>query len=278
MLTSLTGGSPAAAACPIRGAMLTDPGCVRTENEDCVRFVLPSGDLPGLALVADGMGGHAAGEVASAIAAKTLTDSFFSAPGGVPARLRAAFAAANAAIRAHVAAVPETAGMGTTCTVLAFAGDGVFLGHVGDSRAYLLRDGALRQISEDHSLVAQLVRDGRMTAEEAQASPDKNVILAALGLSDRVEPQLFETPLPVRMGDALLLCSDGLSDMVDDGLITAAMTGGGTPETACAALIAAAKAAGGSDNISAGVFEIGDAAQTADPVPTREVRIPDGAA
>jgi len=261
---------------PIIGAMLTDTGLVRDSNEDNVMFTLPGAEAPGLAVLADGMGGHSAGEVASGIAVSTIPETFFASHGTVPQRLGAAFQAAHAAIRAHVRTAPETAGMGSTCTALAFADGGVFLAHIGDSRAYLLRERVLQQISEDHSLVASLVRAGRLTPEEAANSPDKNVILAALGISDQIKPQISGTRIAVQPGDVFVLCSDGLSDLVSPPDIESALCVAQSPEEACARLVEAAKAAGGHDNISVGVFKVGGAPETETAGAlrdTREVRL-----
>lgn len=260
----------------IAGAMLTDTGLVREANEDSVTFILPKPDMPGLAIVADGMGGHEAGEVASAIAVATICEIFYGSAGAVPRRLATAFAAAHAAIRAHAEKAPETAGMGTTCTALAFAEGRAFLAHIGDSRAYLVRQHSLRQISEDHSLVASLVRAGKLTPQDAARSADKNVILMALGIGAHIQPQIPREGIKLHPDDMLLLCSDGLSDLVPDQTILAGICAARTPQAACRNLVEAAKAAGGYDNISVGVF-VADSAhslQTDDELgDTREIRL-----
>lgn len=246
-------------------AMMTHPGLVRHNNEDVVACVLPdrSGIARGaLVLVADGMGGHAAGEVASALAADTIR-RFFREHGGPPdTMLKAAFAAANDAILERGRADPACAGMGTTCTALALRGDAAFLAHIGDSRAYLLRDGRFEQISEDHSLVAQLVRDGALTREQARRHPQRHVILRALGVEPTAEPAVWPQGLPLRRGDNFVLCSDGLSDLIDDRTIGDTI-GRLTPPRACAALIEAALAAGGTDNVSVAVLAVGAAGSPA---------------
>ncbi len=241
--------------------MLTHVGLVREANEDVVEYVLPgaaaNGGCRGLfALVADGMGGHAAGEIASRLAADTIRQRFFELEGPPPEVLRACLDAANGAIYASSRNEPAYAGMGTTCTVLTVCDETAFLAHIGDSRAYLLREGLLYQISHDHSLVAEMVRDGIMTAEEAAFSPERSVILRALGTEPRAEPEIWSEGLLVREGDVFLLCSDGLTDLVDDKTIrdTLRML---IACDACQALLDAALVAGGTDNISIGVFEIG---------------------
>jgi serine/threonine protein phosphatase PrpC len=243
----------------VTGAMLTHPGLVRQNNEDVVACVFrDQGKTAGrgaLALVADGMGGHAAGEVASAIAADTVRRLYYERDGLPGAVLTAAFAAANEAIYRRGMVDPACAGMGTTCTALAWRDGAAFLAHIGDSRAYLLRDLRLRQISEDHSLVAQLVRDGVLTREQAAKSPQRHVILRALGTEPVSEPIVWSQGLPLCPGDVFVLCSDGLTDLIDDDAI-GDIVGHLAPAEACAALIDAALAAGGIDNVSVGVFAI----------------------
>lgn len=239
-------------------AVLTDVGIVRSHNEDMVLYVPPQengadGNRGTLALVADGMGGHAAGEVASGIAAETIRRVLYEANEPLPKALRSGFAAANAEILDWTKTHPETAGMGTTCTALAFCDGEAWLAHIGDSRAYLLRDGSLSQLSEDQTLVAQLVREGKLTQEEARHSPVSNVILQALGVGPDIEPLIWDRPLAVSPGDTLILCTDGLSGLVSDADI-AEIAGRLEPHEAGAALIAAAIAAGGHDNISVGII------------------------
>lgn len=241
-------------------AMLTHPGLVRPNNEDVVAcVVLPAGESAAargvLVLVADGMGGHAAGEVAAAIAADTVRRICYELHGSPDVVLKVAFAAANEAIWRRSAADPACAGMGTTCTALALYEDAAFLAHIGDSRAYLLRGSRLRQISEDHSLVAQRVRDGRLTPEQAAKSPQRHIILRALGIEPVAEPAVWPQGLPLRPGDVFVLCSDGLSELVDDTAISA-LIGRLAPSEACAALVGAALAAGGIDNVSVAVLAI----------------------
>ena len=244
----------------IAGAMLSHPGFVRTSNEDRVIYRLPGKDDPdaafgALALVADGMGGHAAGEVASAIAAESIHYLFYRRPQLVPDALAEAFAAANLAIHQRGSSDADCAGMGTTCTVVVLRDNQAWLGHVGDSRAYLIRGAAIHQISDDHSLVAELVRKGDLTDDEAKVFPDRNVILRALGIRPTVEPTIWSEGLPLLAGDIFVLCSDGLSDLVDDETIRR-LAGSLAPLEACQALIDAALQAGGHDNVSVGVIAV----------------------
>jgi len=240
------------------GAMLSDVGRVRQLNEDSVAFVVPpegaaTDTRNGLILVADGMGGHSAGEVASAIAAEVVRRCCFELKGGVADVLSTAFSAANKAIFDYGQSHPECAGMGTTCTALAIRDDRIWLAHVGDSRAYLLRGAELKQLSEDQTLVAKMVRDGVLTAEEARTSEHSNVILQALGTSPAVAPELWTEGLALAPGDTLIVSSDGLHGLVEDDVI-AEVAGRMAPTEACHELVRRALAAGGHDNVSVGVF------------------------
>jgi serine/threonine protein phosphatase PrpC len=267
-------------AMQIIGAMRTDPGLARELNEDTVAWVTPQdktiADSRGsLALVADGMGGHAAGEVASALAADVIRRLYYDLEGPVPKVLTSVFAAANRAILEYAAEHPECKGMGTTCTVLAFRDRQAWLGHIGDSRAYILRDRKLVQLSEDQTLVAKLVHDGTLTQEQADRSPMHNVILQALGTSQQIRPMIGAKGLPLEFGDVLILCSDGVSGLVPDAKI-AELAGRLPPQEACNALIEAALAAGGHDNASLGVFTVAEAAEpkSAPEPTTRRIKIP----
>jgi protein phosphatase len=260
------------------GAMLSHVGRVRSINEDMVAFVVPRKGSPDeklgtLALVADGMGGHAAGEVASALAADVVRRVLYSADGAVPCALLKAFEAANRAIRDYSAANPHTQGMGTTCTAIVIQNNILWLAHVGDSRAYLLRDGTLEQLSDDQTLHAQLIREGVMTAEEAEVSPGGNLILQALGARDEIAPTVPAQGWQLRASDILLLCSDGLYTLVKDAEIVKVLRGS-NPEGACHDLIEKALSAGGFDNISVGVFQIVDAAPARKPDEASTKRIP----
>jgi protein phosphatase len=270
----------APAGMEIIGAMRTDTGLVRTLNEDSVAWVTPHDDdvnRGSLALVADGMGGHAAGEVASALAADVVRRLYYDLDGPIPQVLASAFAAANRAIIEYAQEHPECRGMGTTCTVLAFRDSQAWLAHIGDSRAYLLRDRHLIQLSEDQTLVAKLVSEGTITQAEADHSPMHNVILQALGTTANIKPMIGAKGLPLQSGDVLILCSDGVSNMVPDGKI-AEVASRLPPQEACDALIEAALAAGGHDNASLGVFSVttGATPKRVEPT-TRRIKLPIGA-
>ena len=242
------------------GAMLTHRGCVRDCNEDDVTYLFPRRTTPDarldlLAVVADGMGGHAAGEVASDLAVRCVVSALLCSDLPMPRALLDALEGANSTIHAQSQHTQEQAGMGTTCTVVAVHDDTLYLGHVGDSRAYVVRSGKVHQISEDHSMVAQLVREGALSEEQAHVSPHRNIITQALGLQPSVEAQVFSVGLPMLPDDVIVLCSDGLTDMVQPESIGHAVSDS-CPSDACAILLQQALDAGGYDNISVGVFAL----------------------
>jgi PPM family protein phosphatase len=220
-------------------APLTHTGRVRPHNED--RFLAE----PPLLVVADGMGGAQAGEVAAAVAVEAVAGLGAQASMG---RLRQAVEEANRSIREMAAADPERSGMGTTVTAALLDDGRLELVHVGDSRAYLLRDGALRRLTDDHSIVGELVRRGLLTEEEADVHPQRNVITRALGAEPEV--QVDERQYELRSGDVILLCTDGLYAEIGEPRIAEIIAGAATLAEAADGLVAAANAAGGSDNIT----------------------------
>jgi PPM family protein phosphatase len=232
----------------------SDVGRARSGNEDsyfCGRTVFA---------VADGLGGHQGGEVASAAAVASL-DALdgreFADPGEAAEALAGAIREANAAILDRAASDPGLWGMGTTTTAAAVAGDDrLQLAHVGDSRAYLLRKDALEQLTSDHTVVAELVRRGRLTPELAAIHPERSILTRAVGLDPHV---LVDTPDPVelRPGDQVLLCSDGLTEAVEDAHIAELLSTGADGEATCRSLIDAANEAGGPDNITVVLIRVG---------------------
>lgn len=239
--------------------LLSDVGCVRELNEDSVRFArpsLPSDANKGVLLVlADGMGGHAAGEVASQKTVEEVPSHYFASDKAPDVALREAVEATNAAIFRAAQADSALRGMGTTCTCLLVRDDLAWCAHVGDSRLYLVRGGAIYQMSEDHSAVGEMVKRGLIRPEEARGHPQGNVILRALGTQPRVEVALWEEPFPLRAGDLWVGCSDGLSDLVEDGEILRTVTQQ-EAQAAGQSLIELAKSRGGHDNISVALVEI----------------------
>jgi len=224
----------------LRAGVASDRGLVRQTNEDS--FLVRTG----LYAVCDGMGGARGGEVASQMACQALLG--LEPPEVDEERLREAIAAANEAIVKRSLAEAHLAGMGTTLTV-AVAGEGGFLiGHVGDSRAYLLHDGKLQQLTADHSWVGEMLRRGEITEAEAAIHPHRSIITRALGTDTSVQPDLFFVPFGP--GDRLLLCSDGLSGMVSDEDIAELLGLPEDPQGVAEALVRAAVAAGGEDNVT----------------------------
>jgi len=221
---------------------------------------------PPLFAVADGMGGARAGEIAARLAASALEEASTSATGGQA--LAALIEEANRRIWERSLADPATAGMGTTVTAALVdeASGTVTIGHVGDSRAYLLRGDTLEQLSTDHSLVAELVQSGVLTPEEAERHPQRSAITRALGTDPAVEVEV--QTVAGEIGDLFLLCSDGLSVMLGDEEIAAAIEGAERdPQGAGEALVAAANAHGGEDNITVVLFELVDGEPDPTPVP-----------
>lgn len=225
-------------------AARTDRGLRRARNEDA--FALHAD--AGVYAVADGMGGHAAGDVASRIAVETLERAVAAAPGAVPERLADSVRDANRAIREHADANPETAEMGTTLTALALADAGFVIAHVGDSRCYRLREDALEQLTTDHTWVQAQVDAGILSPEQARHHPFGSVLLRSLGSADDVEVDTLSGP--VRPGDLFLLCSDGLTGMVDDADLAAMLRQPIPLDALAEQLVEAANLRGGVDNIT----------------------------
>jgi len=227
-------------------AGVTDTGNVRETNQD---QLLADGDL---VAVADGMGGHRAGEVASRLAIDALRDAFAADP--TADGLVAAVHAANRAVWEQSEADPALHGMGTTLVAVALVGASLAVVNVGDSRAYLLQDGRLRRLTSDHSLVAELVRSGAISEDEARTHPRRNILTQVLGVTDSISPYVGEA-IPER-GERLLLCSDGLFNELDEPQIAAILTEVADPTTAATRLVDAANHAGGTDNITALILDI----------------------
>jgi serine/threonine protein phosphatase PrpC len=232
----------------------TDIGLRRTQNEDHFMSWSPADPAERqrrgvLLVVADGMGGARAGEVASHVAVDAAVRSWREAKGEqVVEELAGALEAANRAVHAESLTHPELSGMGTTLTLVVCQGGRVAYAHVGDSRAYLVRDGSIRQLTEDHSLVAQLVRDNQLTPEQARVDPRRNVVTRSVGVGTQVEIDAASVADPLRRGDTLVLSTDGLHGLVTDDEIAA--LAGGEMSQACDHLIELARERGGHDNIT----------------------------
>jgi serine/threonine protein phosphatase PrpC len=247
----------------------TDPGRKRRRNEDA--YVVK----PPLFAVADGMGGPRAGEVASGLAAAAVKAG--EAAGGGEEQVVTLIQSANRSVYERSSEDASVSGMGTTMTVAVVDGRGVTIGHVGDSRAYLARGGTIEQLTEDHSLVSELVRAGKLSPEEAENHPQRSVITRALGTDPDVDVDTF-TVNPEE-GDVFLICSDGLTTMVGDETIAQVLdTNRGNLERAAKELVRLANKAGGEDNITVVAFELSDAPAEAavdETVPMPAVSEPD---
>jgi PPM family protein phosphatase len=238
-----------------RYAGATDTGRKRRRNEDA--YVV----APPLFAVADGMGGAQAGEVASKLAAAALEDTDSGSLSG-PAKVTSLIQEANRRVHERSNADPATSGMGTTMTVALVEGETVTIGHVGDSRAYLVRDGRLEQLTEDHSLVNELLKSGKLSPEEAETHPQRSVITRAVGTDPDVDVDAFT--IEAQAGDVFLICSDGLTDMVgDEDILEVVERHRDDLDRATKSLVSAANRGGGEDNITVVAFAIADDGDTA---------------
>ena len=237
-------------------AARSDVGMIRSGNED--NFFSHVNAQYGLFIVADGMGGHAAGEVASEMAVQIVTRELSDVQrlkmGEISLRVEDALRHANRAIYERTMTEVDKQGMGTTASVLLLSGSTYLIGQVGDSRVYLLRDGQLRQLTKDHSYVQEQVDAGYLTPEQARYHPYSNVITRCVGASDDVQPDTYRGQ--AKVGDLFLVASDGLTGMVDDRRLQQLLLARVTPERLVEALISEANGRGGLDNITAIVVRV----------------------
>jgi serine/threonine protein phosphatase PrpC len=235
-------------------ASLSDRGRIRQNNEDSCAVFVPEGagelaDRGAVFVVADGMGGHRGGEIASRIAVRTII-AFYTANADENRSyaLSRAFREANKTIIEESVADSTLFGMGTTCTALALFRGRAFIAHVGDSRAYMVRGGRITQITHDHSIVGEMVRSGILSDEDARNHPKRNVITKSLGAQDDIAADM-PAALDVAPGDTFLLCSDGLTTYLSDADIGDVVSGS-SPAEACKKLVKMANEAGGRDNVT----------------------------
>lgn len=240
-------------------SLLSDPGCHRSENEDSARIVRAGtarhGDRGLLVVVADGMGGHEAGEVASQAAVEVIEKEYREARGTPGEALEKAFHTAHDQIFRMAAANRAMSGMGTTCTALAIVGGRAWAAHVGDSRLYLVRGGNIYQLSEDHTQCMEMVRKGLLSEAQARQHDDRNVLVRAMGTRHELAAMTFPEPMAVKPGDAFVLCSDGLHDLVNNSEIREVVHSSDPPD-ACRKLVKMARERGGYDNITIAVAAI----------------------
>jgi serine/threonine protein phosphatase PrpC len=234
----------------------TDVGMIRQGNED--NFFAEADERRGVFVVADGMGGHAAGEVASEMAVQIIARHLLPLTSvkqnGAGDTVAQALKDANRAIYDRMLAEVDKQGMGTTASVLVLSDDGYLIGQIGDSRVYLLRDGALTQITKDHSYVQEQVDAGLLTPEQARYHPYSNVITRCVGASEEVEADVYSGE--ARVGDVFLVASDGLTGMVDDRRLQQLLLARSGPGRVVDSLIAEANGRGGLDNITAIVIQV----------------------
>jgi len=228
----------------VTATLRTDIGKVRRQNEDAAWF----DEKKGVFAVADGMGGHLAGEVASGMAIDAVQKMAQHHEIASVAVMREAVSSAHEAIIRHAQENPACAGMGTTLSVMWRGGHYMYIAHVGDSRIYRYRDGELEQITQDHSLVEELVRAHIITREQARTHPRRNIITRALGTQGENLPDLLAAD--IKPGDLWLLCTDGLSGMISDAEIARVLSSGATLEMMAGSLIEKALDAGGRDNVT----------------------------
>jgi PPM family protein phosphatase len=251
---------PSAKNLEVSPSILTDVGCVRENNEDRVLFDRP--DNPQLliskgvlTLVADGMGGCSGGELASSKVAESVPRSYFKSELEPHEALKQAFEKANQEVYKAAAEDPALAGMGTTGVALAIRGNQAFAAYVGDSRLYLIRCGKIYQMTEDHSVVFDMWRQGLISPEEARNHEDRNVLTRSLGGRPEVDVSVWNEPLTVLEEDRFLLCSDGLHDLVEDREMLEVVEGQAA-ESAVVSLIGMAKQRGGYDNVTVALLRV----------------------
>jgi protein phosphatase len=252
----------------VKAASRSDAGG-RVENEDGCLVRIPAEGDPSfsrgwLAMVSDGMGGHNAGSLASRLAVDCVAREYYENSGPPARSLRSAIFSANRRIRREARRSKLQSGMGATCTVLVGVGDRAFLAHVGDSRLYLVRDGAISQLTEDHSATSDLVRRGLLTPSEAKVHERRNIVLRALGTERDVAVAEWDTPLAIAAGDRFMLCTDGLSNTLDDEDILS-MAADPDCEVACQSLMALVAKKQAADNVTIVIVDVfSQSGQTAD--------------
>ena len=260
-----------------RAVAATDIGSVRTNNEDQLVFIRPFDlnvrrDKGCLAIVADGMGGHSSGEIASQMAIDIISRQYYDAKTEKIDSLKKAFEKANKAIFKLANERTELKGMGTTCTAIIMKEGELVLGHVGDSRAYLLKGKELIQLSNDHTYMHYLLSQGMISQEEALSHPDRNIITQAMGTSPKLKADYAYLDTRFEPGDRLLLCSDGLYEYVQQDELQALMTTHALNDLS-KSLIKLAKQRGGHDNISVLVVETGFAGSSANSRQTEKLHL-----
>jgi protein phosphatase len=242
-------------------ASLSDVGCQRENNEDALSYWEPQSEdqfrqKGRLALVADGMGGYEGGQEASRLAVDTIQDVYVRDPAIDPRdALLSGFRLAHERIRQYAEAHPEFQGMGTTCTAIALNDFRLYYAHVGDSRLYLLRGDTISRLTRDHSYVGRLVESGVLSSDEAEHHPQRHILTAALGAGGEMSADTPDSPMTLKSGDVLVLCTDGLWGLVQEAEILK-LASSHDARTACAELVKLARQRGGPDNITLQVLRL----------------------
>ncbi len=245
----------------MEAASLTDVGLQRENNEDSYLYWEPESDTDfrrkgRLAVVADGMGGYDGGQEASRLAVETVRHMYDREfKGDAQQTLSTAFQSAHNSIQRYAFEHPEFHGMGTTCTALAIIGAELYFAHIGDSRLYLVRNGALTRLTRDHSYVGRLVENGIVRSEDAESHPQRHILTAALGSGRDIVPHIPEQPIGLEESDVLILCTDGLWSLVPERDL-ARVAQENSPAEACTKLVRMALERGGPDNITVVVLRI----------------------
>jgi PPM family protein phosphatase len=259
-------------------AILSDLGMIRTNNEDTGLFFRTADEAIRrrkgyLLVVADGMGGHQAGEVASALAAQTVSDEYFHTPDStITSSLEKSFRVANERIYLKSTSDAAFHGMGTTCTAMVIAGEEIFYAHAGDSRAYHISNGAIRQVTQDHTYVQELVNAGEISQAEAAVHPKRNILTNAMGTKPVLRVDAGRHPDRLGDGDVVLLCSDGLYDYLSDEELLS-MLDNRTLAQAAKEMVDTAKQRGGHDNITVVMAQRTDSAVSMHARETRDIGV-----
>lgn len=243
-------------------AVKSDRGVVRQENEDSYNIIAGYPGAPAAFIIADGMGGHRSGEVASRLAVDFVSNyiiehsELFSKHENIISTLQDMIKKANADIFMHSIMNEENLGMGTTLIVAVVSNRKLYIGHVGDSRVYLIRKNAIKQLTTDHSYIEELIKTGSLTREEASNHPKKNVITRALGCFHEVQVDTYTCDMEV--DDYIVMCTDGLTNKLDEDEIMEVIEKTGEPELACEELVNTANKKGGEDNITVIIIKVVD--------------------
>jgi protein phosphatase len=264
----------------VKAVIKTDLGNVRTNNEDAGSFFTVTDEKTArekgyLLLVADGMGGHNAGEIASKMAIEVISEEYFklNSERNAERALAKAFERANKKIFDTAAANESCRGMGTTCTAVVIIGQTIYYAHAGDSRAYLYKNNTITRLTEDHTYVQQLVKNGDISPEEADTHPQRNILTNAMGTKPALRVDTGKSTATFNENDILLLCSDGLYDYFNDEELAAALANGSLQDIA-GNLIAEAKRRGGKDNITVGLAQKTSPVNTTGLKLTRDIDLP----